>query len=83
MASIAQQDGKAIGAGMPWRWGPKSLLSGLADDMRGRGARLVGRRSMRELPDHLLKDMGISRSQVGAAPETEAADILRRAGEWR
>lgn len=59
-----------------------ALLAWLAD-VRAQRRRAADRRLLRELPDHLLRDIGLSRAQVGSPADPTAPRILRHFSGWR
>jgi uncharacterized protein YjiS (DUF1127 family) len=62
---------------------PMAALRVWLADVRARRQRAADRRLLRELPDHLLRDMGLSRAQVGLPADPTAPRVLRHFAEWR
>lgn len=81
MVATTDHDAPAGGAGHGGRGALRAWLAGFLAGMRAERQRAVNRRLMQELPDHLLKDMGIGRTEIGTP--AAAADMLRNAGGWR
>jgi uncharacterized protein YjiS (DUF1127 family) len=61
----------------------RGILQAFIGRLGAERRRAANRRVLREYPDHLLKDMGIARSEFGPPERSEIPDILRNPGGWR
>jgi uncharacterized protein YjiS (DUF1127 family) len=62
---------------------PLAALRAWLADVRSQRQRAADRRLLRELPDHLLRDMGLSRAQVGLPADPTTPRVLRDFAAWR
>jgi uncharacterized protein YjiS (DUF1127 family) len=83
MVATTGNDRPARGAAESLLYGARRLLQALFGLLFAERQRAANRRILQELPDHLLKDMGISRTELGTPARVELPSILRDAGAWR
>lgn len=68
------------------RWRPGALgawIAGVLKDLRAQQQLAADRRLIQEMPDRLLKDMGIDRARTGVPADPAAARLLRHFAGWR
>ena len=81
MVATTEHDTPVHGVSRRRRGALRTWIAGFLTQLRAGRQRALDRRLIEELPEYLLRDMGISRAQVGMP--AEAADILRAVEGWR